>query len=202
MRSFIYYSSSAPTSGNLVKKDDLQRSGRLDIAIHTVIASFFLSHDMRRDVSLHLVFDGPADPTKHLLFQPNFEGKTGEDKIYLNKKDVSSIIKKMLYKYKEGENTEVFPGYFIEKKPLNKVISDLVTDNKKIYLLDPKGEDIRSLELQEDPIFLLGDHNGLPDFKKELKRFKNNIVKVSIGPKTYFASQTVAIINNEIDRLE
>jgi len=35
---------------------------------------------------------------------------------------------------------------------------------------------------------------------KELKRYKDRITKVSIGKRTYFASQTVAIVNNELDR--
>src|SRR3989344_681296 len=198
MRTFIYYSSKAPTSGNLIKKDDLMSSGRLDIAIHSVIAAFFLSHDIRRDVSLHLVFDGPSDPTKHLLFAPNFEGKTGEDKVYLNKRDISSIIKKMLYSYKEKENREVFPGYFIEKKPLVSVIKDLLSKGSTLYILDPKGEDIRDIEIEENPIFLVGDHEGLPKMQKELKRYKSQIKKVSIGPRTYFASQTLIVINNEL----
>ena len=202
MRTFIYYSSKAPTSGNLIKKDDLMSSGRLDIAIHSIIAAFFLSHDIRRDVSFHLVFDGPSDPTKHLIFRPNFEGQTGEDKIYLNKKDIASIIKKMLYRYREKELTQVFPGYFIEKKSLISVIKELLSKGETLYILDKKGEDIRSLNFSENPIFLVGDHEGLPILKKELKRYKSQIKKVSVGPNTYFASQTITILNNELDRTE
>ena len=44
----------------------------------------------------------------------------------------------------------------------------------------------------------MGDHEGLP--KNELRRLKEVAKKVSIGPKMYFASQTVAIVNNELDR--
>jgi tRNA (pseudouridine54-N1)-methyltransferase len=201
MREFIYYSSTAPTSGSLIK-DDLMKSGRLDIAIHTVIAAFFLSHDIRRDVKLHLVFDGPPNPTMHLEFKPVLEGETGKDKIYLNKKDISKIIKQMLYRYKEGQKNEVFPGYWIEKKSLTVLLSELVKEGKKIFYLDKAGKDIRSLKLDENSVFLLGDHQGnLPSLKsKELKRIKYGINPVSIGPKTYFASQTVAIVNNELDR--
>ncbi len=201
MRTFIYYSSKAPTSGNLIKKNDLMSSGRLDIAIHSVIAAFFLSHDIRRDVSFHLVFDGPSDPTKHLIFSPVLEGQTGEDKIYLNKKDIASIIKKMLYKYVPNQKNEVFPGYFIEKKSLIPVMREFLDNGKTIYILDKKGDDIRSVSLEENPVFLLGDHEGLPLLKKELKRYKSQIKRISIGPNTYFASQTLSILNNELDRL-
>ncbi len=197
MRELIYFSSSAPTSGKFIQ-DDLMKAGRLDIAIHTVISAFFLSHSIRDDVKLHLVFAGPPDPQKHLEIQPVLEGKTGEDKIYLNKRDISSIIKKMLYKYREGEKKEVFPGYWVEKKALIQVLKELSSQGKSLYLLDEDGEDIRSIKMEDNPVFVLGDHNGLPMLKKELKRI--SYTPVSVGPKTYFASQTVTIVNNELDR--
>ena len=199
MREFIYYSRTAPTTGSYVK-EDLMKSGRLDIAIHSVIASFFLSHKMRTDVKLHLVFAGMPDPVKHLELKPVTEGKTGIDKICLSKKNVQDVIKKMLYKYKLGERREIFPGYWIQKRGFMEVINDLRDEGKTIYILDPKGEDVRKIKMAENPVFVLGDHRGLPS--KELKRLKDLCIPVSIGKRTYFASQTIAIVNNEIDRRE
>lgn len=199
MREFIYYSRTAPTSGSYIK-DDLMQSGRLDIAIHTVIAAFFLSHKLRTDVKLHLVFAGHPDPQKHLELLPQTEGKTGEDKIYLNKKDVAKIIKKMLYKYKPNVKNEVFPGYWIEKKGFFEIIKEMREEGRNLYILDEDGEDIRSIELGDNPIFIMGDHKGLPT--KELKRLKTLCTPVSVGPKSYFASQTTTIVNNELDRRE
>ena len=63
-----------------------------------------------------------------------------------------------------------------------------------------KGEDIRRIEIPKNPVFVLGDHEGLP--KKELKRLKQIATSVSVGPKTYFSSQVVTILNNELDRKE
>lgn len=197
MRQFIYYSRTAPTSGSRIK-EDLQKSGRLDIAIHTVIASFFLSHKIRTDTTLHLVFAGPPDPVKHLELKPETQGRTGIDKIYISKINISSIIKKMLYKYKPDEKNQVFPGFWIEKKSFLKLVEELYNKKNNLYLLDVKGTDIREIDIKPDPIFILGDHKGLPS--KELKRLKSFAMPVSIGPKTYFASQTIAIVNNELDR--
>ncbi len=199
MREFIYYSRTAPTAGNFIQ-EDLMKSGRLDIAIHSVIAAFFLSHKMRTDVKLHLVFAGPPDPVKHLELFPETEGQTSIDKIYLSKKNIEGVIKKMLYKYREGKKNEIFPGYWIEKKPLLKLVEELIKEGKNVYILDPKGEDIRTVKIKENPIFVLGDHRGLPG--KEFKRLKKISTPVSIGKKEYFASHTVAIVNNEIDRHE
>jgi tRNA (pseudouridine54-N1)-methyltransferase len=199
MREFIYYSSTAPTSGGYIK-DDLMKSGRLDIAIHSVIAALFLSHEIRTDVRLHLVFAGPPDPTKHLDIDPVTQGQTDVDKIYLNKKNIEGVIKRMLYKYKPGAKNEVFPGYFVEKKGFLELVKDLNENGRNIYILDSRGEDIRKADIKEDPIFILGDHLGLP--AKELKRLKSMCNPVTIGKRTYFASHTIAVVNNEIDRRE
>jgi len=200
MREFIYYSSTAPTSGSKIK-EDLMKSGRIDIAIHTVIATFFLSHKLRTDTKLHLVFAGQPDPVKHLELMPETEGKTGIDKIYLSKKDISGLIKRMLYKYKPNTKTEVFPGYWIEKKSLLELVKGLKTQGKQLFVLDSKGEDIRTAKIGKNPVFILGDHLGLQD-KKALKRLKQMATPISIGKKTYFASHTTAIVHNELDRRE
>lgn len=199
MGEFIYYSRLAPTAGNYIK-EDLYESGRLDIAVHSLIAAFFLSHKIRTDVKFHFVFAGPPTPPRHLEIIPVIEGKTGIDKIYINKRNVADVIKKMLYKYKEGEKKEVFPGFWIEKKGFLELVKDLSKQGRNIYILDEKGEDIRTAEIKENPIFVLGDHKGLPI--KELKRLKTLCIPVSIGKRTYFASQTVSIVNNELDRRE
>ena len=191
MREFVFFSSKAHTSGNF---HDLMEAGRMDIVCHTIIAAFFLSHDMRQDMKLHLIFAGPPDPCKHLIFKYNPE-------MPLSKKDVAGLIKRMLFKYKPGKLAEVFPGCEIEKKSLQELIKDLEKENKTIYLLDGKGEDIRELSKNqlEQAVFILGDHEGLK--KGELKFMKRReIEKVSIGPRTLFASQTIVILNNELDR--
>ncbi|MEK6875670.1 MAG: tRNA (pseudouridine(54)-N(1))-methyltransferase TrmY [Nanoarchaeota archaeon] len=192
MREFIYFSNHARTSGNF-QTDDLMKAGRMDIAIHTLISAFFLSHDMRGDVKLHLIFYGQPDPPKHIEIQVTPE-------LEISKKDVAGLIKRILYKYKSGTKNEVFPRCFIEKKSFLKVIEELVKENKEIFILDKNGEDVREIELPKDKdvVFILGDQDGLP--KKELKRLQKFLRKISVGPKTYFASQVVTIINNELDR--
>ena len=199
MREIIYYSRTAPTSGSYIK-ENLQDSGRIDIAIHTVIAAFFLSHKIRTDVKLHLCFAGPPDPPKHLEIMPVTEGKTGIDKIYLAKTNISIVLKKMLYKFREGEKREVFPGFLVERKGFIELIKDFVKEGRNVYLLDLDGEDIRAVKIEKDPVFVLGDHYGLPI--KELKRLKRSCTTLTIGKRTYFASQTLAVLNNEIDRRE
>ena len=190
MRTFIYFSSKARTSGNW---KDLMKAGRMDIVCNVIIHSFFISNAMRDDVVLHLIFYGQPNPPRHLII----ESKANN----ISKKDIAGLIKRMLYKYREGKKTEVFPGCFIEKKNFLGVISDLENKGKKIFILDKRGGDIRNLGKKEleNSVFVLGDHEGLP--KKEMKRL-NNLERISVGNKTYFASQTITILHNELDRLQ
>lgn len=192
MREIVYFSGKARTSGNF-NVNNLMEAGRMDVAIHTIIASFFLSHDFRKDVKLHLIFYGMPDPPKHIEFQVT-------DELEISKKDVANLIKKMLYKYKSDKKTEVFPKCFIEKKSFLKVIEELYEEGKNIFILDENGEDIRKIPEKDmkNAVFVLGDHEGFP--QKELKRLKSIAQKISVGPKIYFASQVAVIVNNELDR--
>lgn len=192
MRHFIYFSEKARTSGNF-KTTELMKAGRMDIVMHVIINAFFLSHKLRGDVKLHLIFYGQPDPPKHIEIRVKPE-------LEMSKKDVAGLIKKILYKYKEGRKTEVLPGCFVEKKSFLKVVEELLEQGKEIFILDKKGEDLRKVKIHKDPVFILGDHGGLP--KKELKRLKKIMKRVSVGPGIYFASQVVTIVNNELDLRE
>jgi tRNA (pseudouridine54-N1)-methyltransferase len=189
MREFVYFSQSARTSGNF-SADELMKAGRMDIAIHSFIQGVFLSHGFRKDTKFHFIFYGQPDPPKHIEIQV-------KDELEISKKDVGNLIKKILYKYKPEKKTEVLPGCFIEKKSFLHVIEELEKEGKEIFLLDNRGEDIRKVKISDNCVFILGDHEGLP--KKELKRLKDIATPVSVGDKMYFASQTVAVVNNELD---
>lgn len=187
MREIIYYSSKARTSGNF-DTNNLMKAGRMDIVCNVIISAFFISNKMREDVRLHLIFMGPPNPPMHLEFVSNKD-------MPISKKDVAGLIKRMLYKCK-GYKTEVFPGCFIEKKGFNELVKELEKEGRNIFVMDKKGQDIRKManEKLKNAVFVIGDHEGLP--KKEVKRIRKII---SVGKQVYFASQTITIINNEID---
>ncbi len=190
MRHFVYFSATARTSGNF-NTNELMAAGRMDIVIHSIIQALFLSKEHRDDVIMHLVFYGQPTPPRYIEMQVT-------DDLKISKKDIGGMIKKILYKYKEGKKTEVFPKCFIEKKSFLEVVEELKEEGNQIFILDKKGEDIREAKIKDGCVFVLGDHEGLP--QKELKRLKSMAEPISIGPKMYFASQVVAIVNNELDR--
>ena len=193
MRHFIYFSSQAATSGKALAQGNLMKAGRMDIAIHSFIQGVFLSHEFRKDMKFHLIFYGMPDPPKHIEIQI-------KEDTPISKKDVGNLIKKILYKYKPEKKTEILPGCWIEKKSFLKVIEELEKEGKEIFVLDKRGEDIRKAEIKKDCVFVLGDQEGLP--KKESKRLREIATKVSVGNRMYFASQTIAVVNNELDYRE
>ena len=132
MRHFVYFSGSARTSGNF-RVDRLMEAGRMDIVMHVIIHSFFLSNKLRENVKVHLVFYGSPSPPRHIELQIKPETN-------LSKKDMGNLIKKLLYKYREGKKTEVLPGCWIEKKNFTKVIETLSLEGNEIFILDKKGK--------------------------------------------------------------
>jgi tRNA pseudouridine-54 N-methylase len=205
MRHFIYFSNSAVTSGNALSRyteGELMKAGRMDIAIHSFIQGVFLSHALRENVVFHFVFYGMPDPPKHIEIRVKTNKgvpETGQEvgSVDISKKDVGNLLKKILYKFKEGKKTEVFQGCFVEKKNLFSLIEELIKNGNEIYILDKEGQDIRKAKISKNCVFVLGDHDGLP--KKELKRLKEYCKPVSVGNLMYFASQTIAVVNNELD---
>ncbi len=196
MREFIFFSKKAHTSG---KFKDLMSAGRLDIVCHVIIMAFFVSKAIRKNIKLNLFFYGPPDPPKHLIIT-NTNSDKEKDFVTISKKDIAGLLKRMLYKYKKGKKIEVFPGCFIEKKSFNDFVDELDNQGRTIYLLDPKGEDIRKINIEKNPVFIFGDHEGIP--KQELKKIKGKVKKASIGNIKYFSSQVLTIVQNELDRKE
>jgi tRNA (pseudouridine54-N1)-methyltransferase len=179
------------------------KAGRMDIACQIILTTFFVSHHTREDVKLHLIFNGRPDPPKHLEFFPGKNFMADEEKrIDISKKDLAGLIKKILYKYKKGIKNEVVPGYFIEKKSLMKLVEEFLEEGKEVFILDKRGDDIRDIKTSElkNAVFVIGDQDGIP--KKELKQLKKITKKVSVGNQMYFASQTMTILQNELDRRE
>ncbi|MCS7123492.1 MAG: tRNA (pseudouridine(54)-N(1))-methyltransferase TrmY [Candidatus Aenigmarchaeota archaeon] len=190
MRAFLVFSNRGYTSGNF---KDLMKAGRLDIVVHSIIHSFFLSNKLRSDVKMDIILNGPPDPPKHIEIVPN-------EKTPFSKKDVGELIKIVLWKYKKGKKVEALPGIFVEKKSFEDVILDLKKDFL-IYVLDRKGKSLEEVKFEnKNLLFVLGDHEGIPKEKKSfLKKYAKDFI--SLGSVEYFTSQCIVILNYFLDKL-
>lgn len=189
MRTFILFSKNATTSPHI---NDLKKAGRIDILLHSIISSLFISNKFREDTTLHLILAGPPNPPKHISI-------TYDPESTISKKNLKKIIELSLRKAKPGKTVNIHPGVHVNNLGLTELLETY--KDRKIFFLDPYGSFIREHgEKLRDSVFVLGDHEGLD--KQSKKHLKKNFSRISLGQETYFTSQSITIINYEIDVLE
>jgi tRNA (pseudouridine54-N1)-methyltransferase len=183
MREFVLYSRLGRTDSRFVNLHD---AGRLDIVYECVVASVFLSHGIRKDVVLHAVLSGPPMPPLHL----RIEGATLHD-VRTDEKTWERILRKMLA-------GQTHPGITVDKTSFEALLkSRAETFNEGVYVLEEKGRSISEVEVDENAMFVLGDHIGLP---KTVENFALRYAeKISLGKQPYLAASCITIINYLLD---
>jgi len=108
---------------------------------------------------VHLIFYGPPNPPQHLEIHAHAEDGTLSP---ISKKDVAGLIKRMLFKAKPDRRVEAAPGCFIQKESILKFVERLLEAERNVYILDEKGEDLRTVEIGENPVFILATRKASP----------------------------------------
>jgi tRNA (pseudouridine54-N1)-methyltransferase len=192
MRRFIIIGHKAATAADF-KLDDLAGgAGRLDILLRCINSSFFLSHDLRKDVEVLLILQGPPGPARTVRL-------VGSELRYLNpdERSTGALIRNALMRETESEERST-PGIYISKRTFQDVFALLGPDTELIYLKED-GEDIRSTEIPADVTFVLSDHMDLTvDEEALVLQYKPKVLK--LGPISYHADHCISIVNNELDR--
>lgn len=195
MREFILLALKAKTSPDF-NAERLPEEGRLDLVCRTVSNTLWLSNDLRRDTTIHVVMTGPKDPPKIISF--NGERLRGLEP---DEKSIAHAIKSALkagLKLNLNEEIEAAPGITVAKKAFETLLKEKAITNQLVYL-HPKGKDLRNFEFRENPTFIFGDYIGIPkNTQKLIKRL--GAEDISLGPRVLFASHCSIIIHNELDR--
>ena len=182
MREFILYSRIGRTDTNWTNLHD---AGRLDIVHECIVASLFLSHGLRRDVTFHAILNGPPSPPLHL----QINGAALYD-VRTDMETWQSILRKTI-----GGKTH--PGITIKKTSFEALVK-AKAETSKIYILEEDGKNIAAIEIDPNPLFVLGDHVGLP---KKAERFALRFgEKISLGRQPYLAASCITILNYLLDR--
>ncbi|MBW6470632.1 MAG: tRNA (pseudouridine(54)-N(1))-methyltransferase TrmY [Methanosarcinaceae archaeon] len=195
MREFLIIGHKAVTSGNFSLNDMPGAAGRMDILCRCTSAALFLSHDMRRDVHVHLLLLGEPYPQKIVRFD-------GESLRYLNPDERSggALIKKALEKEVGDMEVKSTPGVWVRHGGLGTLLDEFVGKGRKIVYLREDGEDIRDIVGSlGDAVFIMGDHNGVTEKEEELIMSAGATV-VNVGPLSLHSEHCVTLINNELDR--
>jgi tRNA (pseudouridine54-N1)-methyltransferase len=163
---------------------NLHDAGRLDILYECAVASLFLSHGLRKNVIFHAILSGPPNPPLHV----KADGATLHD-VRTDQKTWEQILKKVL-------SGKMHPGITTDKTSFETLIKTKA-DESPIYVLEEGGKDISKVTLRENPIFILGDHVGLP---KKVEGFALRYgEKISLGKQPYLAASCIIILNYLLD---
>ena len=197
MRTFIIRARKGTTQWQQIKSA-IGTKEHLEVVAHSVINAFFISNDFRQNVEVYIVLDSSADFPRTI----KLSASEGLSITGFHEQAVLDLIEKALKDstgLQKDETRTIAPGLQISGYGFEKLIGHLL-ETKAVYLLEPKGDDIRSVGLESDAAFILSDHLALP--KNNVKSFKRRGLKtISLGKRMLFASQCVVLINHEMDRL-
>jgi len=183
-REFVLYSRLGRTDSNWTNLHD---AGRLDIVYECAVASLFLSHAIRKNTTLHTILSGPPNPPLHL----KIEGAILHD-VRTDQQTWKQILKKVL-------SGKPHPGITTDKTSFEALLKAKAKE-AQIYVLEEGGKDVSEVEFSDKPVFVLGDHVGLP---KKVEGFALRYgEKVSLGKKPYLAASCITILNYLLDRKE
>ncbi len=198
MRTFIIRARKASTQPEKIRAQ-IGTKAHFEVVAHSVINAFFVSNGFREDVEVYIILDSSEDFPRTIKL-------SGAEKLSISgfhEAAVIELIENALKKsqgLQKNETRILNPGVQISGFGFEKLISQLIT-TRAIYLLDRKAEDIRSIQLEPDPVFVLSDHLAMP--KKSIKGLKRQGLKsLSLGKKMLFASQCIVLLNSEMDRFQ
>ncbi|MCE5296002.1 MAG: tRNA (pseudouridine(54)-N(1))-methyltransferase TrmY [Euryarchaeota archaeon] len=191
MRRFVIVGHKAHTTPDF-KLDDLAGgAGRLDVLLRCVNSSFFLSHDIRTDVIVYLVLQGPEDPPRTVRF-------VGSELRYLNpdERSTGALVRNALLKRSDSE-VRSSPGVYVSKMSFKEVLDEVTPLGSVIYLRED-GVFYRDRDYPDDVAFVLSDHKNLTeDEESELASRTKEII--SIGARSYHADHCITVMNHELD---
>lgn len=196
MKEFILYSRKGVTSEKFNLKSLAGSGGRMDLIARCVISTLWVSHKIRQDSRFIVSLNGPPNPPLAL----SFDGKNLA-RVTPDERNVALWIQKVLKKRREARGSkewlEVKDGINLSGKSFQDLIRD--REERNLYLLHEEGGDIREAEIKDNPVFIVGDHIGLP---KEESEFAERLgaKKISLGPESYFSTQSIVLVHNELDR--
>ncbi len=198
MRTFVLRARSAPTDSQKLIAE-VGGKAHAEILAHGIMNAIFTAQSHREDAVIHLVLESTHDYSRTITIDANTISDVGG----FHEAALIELLVKALDKsigMTKEQVREVQAGLTVQTISFEALVSKLADDHS-MYMMDKKGESIRTIEIGPNPCFLLTDHIPMP--KKtgnSLKRL--GVEKLSLGPKMLFASQCITLIHNELDMRE
>jgi tRNA (pseudouridine54-N1)-methyltransferase len=196
MRTFVLRARRAPTDGRQFIAS-VGGEAHVEILAHTLINTLLLSKDHYRDVMIYLVLEGARDFSRTICFDSNRLQDLGG----FHEEAMLTVIAGALDlagQLGKEEEIEAAAGISVQTISFEHLLKELA-ERYPLYVLERKGTDIRSVQISENPCFILTDHIPMP--RKSFNTLKRlGATNISVGPRMLFASQCVVLIHNELDR--
>jgi tRNA (pseudouridine54-N1)-methyltransferase len=198
MRTFVLRARSAPTDSQKLQAE-VGGKAHAEILAHGIMNAIFTAQSHREDAVIHLVLESTQDYSRTITIDANTISDVGG----FHEAALIALLVKALDKslgMTKEQIREVQPGLTVQTISFEALVTKLA-DTHSMYMMDKKGESIRTIDIGPNPCFLLTDHIPMP--KKtgnSLKRL--GVEKLSLGPRMLFASQCITLIHNELDMRE
>lgn len=186
-RTFIVRGHEAGGSSDFALKD-LPGLGRLDLLCRCVNAAFLLSHDLRRDTLLYLVFDEAT---------LRFDG--GElQGLNPDERSIAGVVRNALRSKDEvvgGREIEASPGVYVSEKSFREVLEEV---SGTLLELNIEGLPVVEVAPPNEPVFVLSDHT---DFTEEERRVIDSFraESVRLSPETIHSDHAISVTHNWLD---
>ena len=189
MREFIVLGHEAPTTPDFSLDDIAGGAGRLDVLCRCVTSAFFLSHDIREDVRVHLVLSDE--------FTVTFEG-TELRRLNPDERSTAALVRGALEEREEAighQPVETSPGVSLTRVGFEPTLS--ATDGTVVQLHED-GDPVVDVSVPADPVFVLSDHRDFADRERELLAEAAD-ERVRLGPERLHADHAITVAHNYLD---
>jgi tRNA (pseudouridine54-N1)-methyltransferase len=130
------------------------------------------------------MLNGPPKPPLHL----KIDGETLYD-VRTDQETWKQILKKVL-------TGKPHPGITTHKTSFE-ALTKAKANETRIYVLEEGGKNISKIDIGDKPVFVLGDHVGLP---KKVEGFALRYgEKISLGKQPYLAASCITVLNYLLD---
>ena len=173
--------------------NDLPGAGRMDVLCRCTSQALFISHGIRKDVEVYLLLLGPPSPPKAIMVKGNEVKRMSPDE-----RNVAGHIRKALSIECGKSWKRVHSGVYVSRKGFEELLEELSKSYSLVYLKED-GLDVSKAELPSNPLFILGDHEGLNEEQEEIVG-RYSLLKLSLSPVSLLAEQCIIIVHYELDR--
>lgn len=200
VRRFLWVSHTVPPRGDWGLDDLAGAAGRVDVLCRSVQSTLFLSHGLRQDTEVLLVFAADASlPVALRLSGADLRG------LHPDERAIAGLLRTALRaRPADAWWHEVRPGLAVAPFDLAAVVDAAgstggTTGAGHAVVLHKDGAPLDEAQLPTDPLFVLGDHTPLTD--AELDVFAD-APRISLGNVWYHGNHVASVLQYTLDRRE